>query len=351
MDILIDPNIVDTCPFHLLPWGIGTILHAPAAIRLFTWGIRAPRAHAFGKGGFDGMEFNISTSGLFDPRLRLRDDKLALYKEQGWNIRALHACSSYHPPGLAPTELNPCIDDDRTQKLLRDNIRIAGELCAGKHKVLVLHPGHVDSPSGLKRGIASCIKNISDAMDLAEENGVIIALENLYHHNGGSVPGADHCRDLLHIADSVGSKNVGFTFDWGHANVAARDMGLAEKDLLSFSHQRDIVRALGKRIVHSHMHYNHCHKEDMHGRFKDNYVKRDEHLALTRIGEEDMPAWRRYVFALLEKSSLRRRGAITLEIPLRRVFGIFPVLRDGATPGEQMQSLRIMRKAVRSADA
>lgn len=347
MKYLIDPNFVDAFPWTVLPWVIGIKFGLGHHARLRTIGLGKHVTRAFGKDGYDGAEMNISNAGIFDHTCTIREDKLAAYKKLGRNIYAFHACYSYPPPGLSEIALNPCTNDERTHKLLMDNIRIASELGTQKNQqVLVLHAGHVADMKSIPKGMEDCIQLLSSVADYAREKKVIIALENLYHHGGDAVIGADNHIELLEIADEVGSKQIGFTFDWGHANVAARDVGLSDSDLRTFEHQKRIIDDMGKRIVHGHIHYNHNHLEDLRSKSPDNYVQRDEHLPLTRIRPDEMDDWKESIRHLKKKSSLdSEHASVTLELPQKRALGFLPVLQNGAVFTEQMESLRILKDA------
>ncbi len=348
MKYLLDPNFADPFPLHLAPWLLGSKIKALDRIRLSTWGAGRINPRVFSKDGYDGIEMNISNAGLFDHKLRLREDKLSALKSLDRDIFAFHACYSYPPPGLWDLALNPCDNDERTRQLLLDNIRIVSELGKNpRHQVLVLHAGHVASKDKVRSGMENCIQLLGSVVDYARQKGVVIALENLYHHNSDIVIGADDHLDLIEIADRIGSRQVGFTFDWGHANVAARDIGLPDDELRAFSHQKRVISDFGKRIEHVHLHYNHSHLEDLREKFSNDYVQRDEHLPLTRIKDHEMDAWKASIRHLARNASFGEdHASITLELPQKSVLGLIPVLHDGATVDEQLESLRLVKKTI-----
>ncbi len=348
MKYLLDPNFADLLPVHLAPWILGSKIGALDRIRLSTWGAGRLNPRVFSKDGYDGIEMNISNAGLFDHELRLRMDKLSALKVLDRNIFAFHACYSYPPPGLWDLMLNPCDNDARTRRLLCDNIRIASELGKNQSRqVLVLHAGHVSSKGQIRKGMENCIQLLGSVVDYAKERDVVIALENLYNHNNDVVIGADDHLELVEIADQIGSRHIGFTFDWGHANVVARDIGLSDGELRAFSHQKRIISDFGRRIKHVHLHYNHSHLEDLRKKFSNNYVQRDEHLPLTRIKDHEMDAWKESMYHLAKHASLGGDcESITLELPQKNVLGIIQILPDGATVDEQLASLCLVKKTI-----
>lgn len=349
MKYLIDPNFVDASPWTLLPWVAGVKFGLGHHARLRTIGLGKHPARAYGPNGYDGAEMNISNAGIFDHKLNIRESKLASYKKLSRDVYAFHACYSYPPPGLKELTLNPCDNDDRTRKLLLDNIKIASVLGTQKNQqILVLHAGHVADKKDVPKGMEDCIQLLSSVMDFAKEKRVVIALENLYHHSNDVVIGADNHIELVEIVDEIDSKQIGFTFDWGHANVTARDIGLPDSELRTFEHQKQIISDMGKRIVHGHIHYNHNHLEDLGEKFSNDYVQRDEHLPLTRVKADEMEAWKESMRHLKKKSSLNAdHASVTLELPQKQVLGFLPVLQNGAIFEEQMESLRMLKDAFR----
>jgi sugar phosphate isomerase/epimerase len=115
----------------------------------------------------------------------------------------------------------------------------------------VIHPGYL-SPYGAQVPYEAYQTNLSslrEICDFAADFGVLIAVENMPDHPQifGKYP--DEMQEML---DSVGSNNVGFTFDVGHANT----LGLVD----------EFLNHTGLRISHMHIH--------------DNMGQKDEHLPL-----------------------------------------------------------------------
>lgn len=115
----------------------------------------------------------------------------------------------------------------------------------------VVHPGYL-SPYGAQvpqQAYMTNLASIRELCDFAADFGIIIAIENMpdFPKIFGKYP--DEMEEML---DAVGSHNVGFTFDVGHANT----VGLID----------EFLDQLGDRISHMHIH--------------DNMGKKDEHLPI-----------------------------------------------------------------------
>jgi len=115
----------------------------------------------------------------------------------------------------------------------------------------VVHPGYL-SPYGVQvpqKAHMTNLASIRELCDFAADFGIIIAVENMpdFPKIFGKYP--DEMQEML---DAVGSHNVGFTLDVGHANT----VGLVD----------EFLDQLGGRISHVHIH--------------DNMGKKDEHLPL-----------------------------------------------------------------------
>ena len=78
---------------------------------------------------------------------------------------------------------------------------------------------------------------LATAVRVAEEEGVIVALENHCHGWG------DRWGHLSAVADLLGSRAVGFTLDSGHAVVAGEDPA-------------EMARRMGRRLALTHLHDN-----------------------------------------------------------------------------------------------
>ena len=115
----------------------------------------------------------------------------------------------------------------------------------------VIHPGYL-SAFGVQVPQAAYLTNLAsirEICDFAADFGILVAVENMPDLPSifGKYPD-----EMLEMLESIGSHNVGFTFDVGHANT----VGLVN----------DFLDLLSDRISHVHIH--------------DNMGKKDEHLPL-----------------------------------------------------------------------
>ena len=117
--------------------------------------------------------------------------------------------------------------------------------------VLVVHPGDLRDPrfaAGFTRLSEEALGRLARR---AEELGVTLAVENCGPYHAGVDRTADHLAALI---ASVGSSRLKACLDVGH--------GAVNKNTV------ELVRLLGKAIVHLHVH--------------DNHGQRDEHLPMGR---------------------------------------------------------------------
>lgn len=124
-------------------------------------------------------------------------------------------------------------------------------LAANYINLAVIHPGYL-SPYGAQvpqEAYLTNLASIQEICDFAADFGILIAVENMpdLPKIFGKYPD-----EMLEMLESIGSHNVGFTFDVGHANT----VGLVN----------DFLDLLADRISHVHIH--------------DNMGKKDEHLPL-----------------------------------------------------------------------
>jgi len=115
----------------------------------------------------------------------------------------------------------------------------------------VVHPGYL-SPYGAQvpyEAYQTNLASLAEICDFAADFGILVAVENMpdFPKIFGKYP--DEMQEML---GAVGSHNVGFTFDVGHANT----VGLID----------EFLDQLGDRISHVHIH--------------DNMGEKDEHLPL-----------------------------------------------------------------------
>ena len=129
--------------------------------------------------------------------------------------RGLVVCDAHAP--FAPNEnLGYPVERDRKwiHELQKDSLRVAGDLGL---KTLTMHIGrlcfHPDIPESTPESVKKyTCEIIDDMLPVAEENKVIIALENLFHPTatGDELPG---------YIEHYNSEYLGICFDSGHANI------------------------------------------------------------------------------------------------------------------------------------
>lgn len=110
---------------------------------------------------------------------------------------------------------------------------------------IVVHPakGHGEEPAAVRE---QNVRWLSPFVELAEDTGISIALENL------DAPGEiREAEELCQLVDTLASASVGVCYDFGHAHLGGQD------------HVRNL-RTYGRRLTATHV--------------ADNHGKTDEHL-------------------------------------------------------------------------
>ena len=129
--------------------------------------------------------------------------------------RGLTLCDAHAP--FAPNEnLGYPVERDRKwiHELQKNSLIVAGQLGL---KTLTMHIGRLCFHPDIQESTPESVKKytceiIEDLLPVAEENNVIIALENLFH------PTAT-CDELPEYIEHFNSTYLGICFDSGHANV------------------------------------------------------------------------------------------------------------------------------------
>lgn len=352
MKILIDPFYLNEWPFHLLP---RILLTKGAPLKCLTGllsgdGMGPFPRWAIGPGGFDGMDLGFSYTRLLRPDLSLRDQIVARYKRVRWPVFAFHATFGGGAPFFADTAMELSEGSERARRGLRSQIQ-AAEAIAGKGAILVVHLGAVlDS---ITPSLERATRVLADLLPVAEEKGVILALENMPSPvRGRSYLGADY-RDLRKVLQALPSPCLKVCFDWGHANQYAgvfaeqtrkRDIAGYRK---TFGYCREMVEELGPEIVYAHLHFNRSHCRDQ---ASAGPASGDEHMPLTRIPPREVPAFSETLRLLFERSSIWKTGRVNLELIPRQVFGRYPVFPTGSSRREQLGSLGLLRILIRQQD-
>ena len=146
-------------------------------------------------------------------------------------------------------------------ELQKDSLRVAGVLGL---KTLTMHIGrlcfHPDIPESTPESVRKyTLECLDELLPVAEENKVIIALENLFH------PTAT-CDELPAYIEHYNSEYLGICFDAGHANVVEKEstktpdqmdemIKLAWPDGI-ITYRENCVEKMLPHIVTTHLHDN-----------------------------------------------------------------------------------------------
>ncbi len=346
--ILIDPLYVNPYPFHLLPRILSARgLSIGSSIMSYPFPLETLCVRkAFGPGRFDGMDIGFGFTSILDQDLNVRAKVLETYVKRKWPIFSFHATFGGGSPLFADTRMELTEDNERTKRGLRNQIRAAIQLRCRRTAVIVLHLGRcMDDPSN---ALTRSLHVIESALPLAEESGLILALENMPRcPDGGIYLGSDY-RDLKKALHLLRSPAVKVCLDWGHANNYSRFFAKDNKRrsidtyVRTFGYVTEMIDELGKDIVYAHIHYNRSHRLNSEALF-DEY---DEHMALSRIPAEERGAFTKVVSHLLRSSSIPEVGLINLELIPKKFFGIYKAFPTGSTFGEQIASVDLLRQMI-----
>ncbi|AEF96763.1 sugar phosphate isomerase/epimerase family protein [Methanotorris igneus] len=179
------------------------------------------------------------------------------------------------------SDLNPASMNERVRRLtvdcITDAIEGAFELDAS---VVVVHPGYI--PPLWSNYVEDILDNnfstLSDIVEVAEDYGITIGLENMPNFKGvlGITP-----ESLREIVKDIDSKYLGITFDIGHANTIGNPADFVEE-----------LNSIGEGIVHVHIH--------------DNNGYDDEHL---KIGEGKID----FLSVLKKLKEIKYDGVLSIE--------------------------------------
>ena len=348
--ITIDHTFLQAAPWHLFPLFVGAHVRPLEAVKGLTWGIGELPAWAFGPEGYDGVEFSLTTSQVFGrnrgARWRIARRLVERYRNAGWPTLAFHACFERPPIYFDHVRLDLTADDPRVREGATAQVEVVALLgsqpAAGGRAVqpvVVFHTGRVPAAISARerRAVLKRVAaNLRDAARLAETTGVRVTVENLPRAFGAMEHlGSRRIEDLVEVLAGIGSDAAGVTFDYGHANTfCAEEPEYVER----------FLHVLGPTIVYAHLHYNGSHRP---GFAKTVDPRRfeyfDQHLPLTRIPADERPRFVRHLRALVRDTPVGRTRMLGLELPQRRIFAVKTILPSGATPEEQVESVRILR--------
>ena len=244
------------------------------------------------------MKFGISSLVFLPESLTSSMEKIAEHNFDAWeivcegthylspkNIKYLMELKESYEVDIvvhAPfSDLNPASMNERVRKLtvecIRDAIEGAFELDS---EVVVVHPGYIPPlwSNYVNEILDNNFSTLSEIVEMAEDYGIKIGLENMPNFKGvlGITP-----ESLLDIIKDIDSKNLGITFDIGHANTAGNPAEFVEK-----------LQNIGIGIIHVHAH--------------DNNGYDDEHL---KIGEGNI----NFIEVLEKLKEIGYNGIISLE--------------------------------------
>ncbi|MDI7266633.1 MAG: TIM barrel protein [Myxococcota bacterium] len=348
--ITIDNTFLMSHPWHLLPLFVGAQVRSLGAIKGWSIGIGSLPRWAFRPDAYDGIELSLTTSQVFGSnvgrRWRIRTGLIERYRASGWPIAAFHACFEHPPPYFEHAKLDLTGDDPRVREGAVGQVEVAAMLGgAGAPPgsggpVLVFHTGR--APAGASRrdrraALRRVAANLRPAVRLAESSGVTVTLENLPRSMGASEHFCSRrIEDVIEVLADIGSAGVGVTFDYGHANT------FCDEDPEYIDRFLD---RLGPHIEYVHLHYNGSHRPGFAATVDPRRFEGfDQHLPLTRIPAAEMPRFAGHLRKIVTSTPVARRRLVGLELPQRSVFSIKRILPTGATPQEQAESARIVRR-------
>ena len=117
---------------------------------------------------------------------------------------------------------------------------------------LIFHPlrqpGRVETPEFRQKIHEYNVRWFQDLLKAAEDNDVIINLENTFDSHHVQMPGDPpypytRAEDMLALARDIGGDHVGICLDTGHANISAQNIPA-------------MIRAFGKKLTTVHLNDN-----------------------------------------------------------------------------------------------
>ena len=155
-------------------------------------------------------------------------------------------------------------------------MRQTGRTCRGGARGQRAAVSISDAETARLQAIELARVSLARCAPVAEDHGVTLCVENIYLREPEILISYAEYNRLL---DDLGSPNVGFTLDIGHANVAT---GIPSA-----------IRALGEKIQHVHIH--------------DNHGETDEHLEMG-TGSIDLGQCSGFLKAFPHMITLETRG-------------------------------------------
>ena len=315
---------------------------------------------------FDGVELLFGNCPVFNEK---NNDYGKLRKYENYNkcvnVLAGHASFEDHHPVMKNSEFNLAYASEKDAvKIMHEQIALLNQLSncnkdndyRSKNKIFNMHLGKLDDfssddykPKKLEH-ITGIIKKLDN---LAKYHKCIISIENLDVAKKGYNLGSK-IEDLRFVFDKV--PDLGMTFDIGHVDSVMHEFSnhCEMKDPVSFfrKYQLNYLNTFSDKIVYAHLYYN-----DVFFNNKEHdsyYGSKGMHLPLTRMQSIDYS----YVydevltklFSIMEKNCKEKNivPCVTLEIPQNKAKFLFfniEMVKDGATVGEQIESLKRIKFA------
>lgn len=301
---------------------------------------------AFGPGRFDGMDLGFGFTDILDADLNIRETVLEQYGSKGWPIYSFHTTFGGGSPLFADTRMELTEDSERTRRGLRNQVLVAARLRSLTPAVVVLHLGRTSGDPA--RALERSLRVIDSVVHLAEEGGLVLALENMPRCPPGETYLGSDYRDLQKALRTLRSPAVKVCLDWGHANNYSRFFARdnrrepIEQYVRSFGYVREMIDELGEDIGYAHIHYNRSHTLAAEAFFEEY----DEHMALSRIPLEERETFAEVIAHLVRTTSVQEIGLLNLELIPRTFFWVYRAFPTGSTLKEQLASARLLRQMV-----
>lgn len=353
------------------PWGMfADILIARHPLFRFVNKARTkiPKVQSrFKEAGFYGYELGLWSGSLFDQEWNIDQDRLSAYSRAENSFHRFHACFEMVPANLKGIFFNIADGQERNIKSLKSQITVAHLLAKEKQTILVVHPGFVAHRADSQKGISAIKKVLDEVLAFAEQQNVIIALENLPYLDNVYFIGAD-VSELIEIVDEYNSDFLKITFDWGHLNIVAH----AENAPDNFAYIDEKLHLMGDRIAHAHLNYNKCcenhwkpsvtFSKEIAKRFSRmllpsdsfdlfNIEPLDEHMPLTRALGTYRTGLVQNIETLFSVSSIQKHGFVTHEIEPKKIFSIITHKSEGATYIDHKNDLVLLKEVLSKVSA
>jgi sugar phosphate isomerase/epimerase len=231
---------------------------------------------AIARHGYGAVDFSAAAG-----RMAGDADALAAAKRLTRELGLVPAGTHFRSFGIA--QLVGAEEREKFARETVEDVRAAGFLGV---KAMAVHVGNALGPAGSAPATEAQLAGanaevLRRAVTVAEQEGVVVALENHYKGFG------ERAAHLAAVADLLGSPSVGFTLDSGHAAVSGQ-------------RPADVAREMGERLALTHLH--------------DNDGKGDQHRPAGRAGANgslDGPAvidWAALIEALREIEYSKRNA-------------------------------------------